>query len=264
MADEDYQDRTEQPTPKRRAEAREKGQIARSRDLNASLVLLTGILLLSWWGPWMGYRSAAMLRDCLTGLRPGLLTVQTAPALLVKFASLAAALLAPVFLGLVFISVLANYVQGGWIFSTQRLTPELSRINPWAGLKRMVSGEAWVELGKSLAKVTLIAVVAYFSLRRQLPHLLPLLRQGLGQLFIFLKAGALHIAGRIAMALLVLGLLDYLYQRYRYEKSLRMTKQEVKDELRQTETGHQAHADGSARRGCGGHQPHPGGSGPEI
>jgi len=116
--------------------------------------------------------------------------------------------LAPVFLGLVFISVLANYVQGGWIFSTQRLTPELSRINPWAGLKRMVSGEAWVELGKSLAKVTLIAVVAYFSLRRQLPHLLPLL---------------------------VLGLLDYLYQRYRYEKSLRMTKQEVKDELRQTE-----------------------------
>jgi len=54
MADEDYQDRTEQPTPKRRAEAREKGQIARSRDLNASLVLLTGILLLSWWGPWMG------------------------------------------------------------------------------------------------------------------------------------------------------------------------------------------------------------------
>ncbi|MBW1991792.1 MAG: flagellar biosynthesis protein FlhB [Deltaproteobacteria bacterium] len=235
MADEDYQDRTEQPTPKRRAEAREKGQIARSRDLNASLVLLTGILLLSWWGPWMGYRSAAMLRDCLTGLRPGLLTVQTAPALLVKFASLAAALLAPVFLGLVFISVLANYVQGGWIFSTQRLTPELSRINPWAGLKRMVSGEAWVELGKSLAKVTLIAVVAYFSLRRQLPHLLPLLRQGLGQLFIFLKAGALHIAGRIAIALLVLGLLDYLYQRYRYEKSLRMTKQEVKDELRQTE-----------------------------
>ena len=234
MADE-YQDCTEQPTPKRRTEAREKGQIARSRDLNASLVLLTGILLLTLWGPWIGLRSAALVQECLTSLRPGSLNINTIPFVFMNFACLLATLLAPIFLGLILVSILANYIQGGWIFSTQRITPDLTRLQLFAGLKRMFSGNALVELAKSLAKVTLIASVAYFSLVKQLPHLLPLQRQATGQLVSYLKSSTLQVSSRIVAALLVLGLLDYFYQRYRHEKSLRMTKQEVKDEMRQTE-----------------------------
>ncbi len=235
MADEAYQDRTEQPTPKKRAEAREKGQIARSRDLNASLVLLTGLLLLALWGPWMGLRSAGMVKQCLAGLRPESVNVGHIHILFMNFACLLATLLAPIFLGLLLASVLANYVQGGWVFSTQRLTPDLTRVQLFAGLKRLFSVNSLVELAKSLAKVTLIALVAYFSLLKQLSHLLPLLRQEAGQLVAYLKSSTLQVSARMIAALLVLGLLDYFYQRYRYEKNLRMTKQEVKDEMRQAE-----------------------------
>ncbi|MDI6852514.1 MAG: flagellar biosynthesis protein FlhB [Deltaproteobacteria bacterium] len=235
MADEAYQDRTEQPTPKRRTDAREKGRIARSRDLNAGLVLLTGLFLIAWWGPWMALRSASMIKTCLASLRPQSFNVSSLQLLLVNFAGLLAMLLAPVLAGLLLASILANYIQGGWIFSMQRITPDLSRIQLFAGLKRLFSGNSLVELAKSLSKVTLVAVVAYFSLAGQLPELLPLLHQDTGQVTAYLKSSTLQVSGRIVAALLLLGLLDYFYQRYRHEKSLRMTKQEVKDEMRQAE-----------------------------
>jgi flagellar biosynthetic protein FlhB len=235
MADEAYQDRTEQPTPKRRTEAREKGQIARSRDLNASVVLLAGLFLIALWGSWMGLQSATLVQTCLAGLRPQSLNISNLHLLLMNFAGLLAMLLAPILAGLLLASILANYMQGGWIFSIQRITPDLGRIQLFAGLKRLFSGNSLVELAKSLAKVTLIALVAYFSLIKQLPQLLPLLRQEAGQVTAYLKSSTLQVSGRIVAALLVLGLLDYFYQRYRHEKSLRMTKQEVKDEMRQAE-----------------------------
>jgi flagellar biosynthetic protein FlhB len=235
MADEAYQDRTEQPTPKRRTEAREKGQIPRSRDLSTSLVLITSLFLLMVWGSWLGLRSAAMVKQCLASLRPETLSTAHLQLLFLHFAGLLATLLAPILLGLFLASILANYIQGGWVFATQRLHPDLSRVQLFAGLKRLFSGNSLVELAKSLAKVTLISVVAYYSFLKQLPHLLPLLRQEAGQLAFYLQSSALAVASWIIVALLVLGFLDYLYQRYRHEKSLRMTKQEVKDEMRQAE-----------------------------
>lgn len=235
MADEAYQERTEQPTPKRRTEAREKGQIPRSRDLNASLVLLTSVFLLMAWGPWLGLRSAGMLKECLASLRPATISTAHLHLLFLHFAGLLATLLAPILLGLVLASILANYLQGGWVFATQRLHPDLSRVQLFAGLKRLFSGNSLLELAKSLAKVALISLVAYYSLVKQLPHLMPLLRQEAGQLAAYLKSSALEVTSRIIVALMVLGFLDYLYQRYRHAKSLRMTKQEVKDEMRQSE-----------------------------
>ncbi len=235
MADEAYQERTEQPTPKRRSEAREKGQIPRSRDLNASLVLLTSFLLLMAWGPWLGLRSAGMLKECLASLRPATLSPAHLHLLFLHFAGLLAIMLAPILLGLVLASILANYLQGGWVFATQRLHPDLSRLQLLAGLKRLFSGNSLVELAKSLAKVTLISVVAYYSMVKQLPHLMPLLRQETGPLAVCLKSGVFEVASRIIAALLVLGFLDFLYQRHRHAKSLRMTKQEIKDEMRQSE-----------------------------
>jgi flagellar biosynthetic protein FlhB len=235
MADEAYQDRTEQPTPKRRTDAREKGQIARSRDLNASVVLLAGLFLIALWGPWMGLQSASLVQNCLAGLHPQSLNISSLHLLLMNFAGLLAMLLAPILAGLLIASVLVNYIQGGWIFSMQRLSPDLGRLQPFAGLRRLFSGNSLIELAKSLAKVALIALVAYFSLVKQLPQLLPLLRQEAGQMMVYLKSSTLQVSGRIVAALLVLGLLDYFYQRYRHEKSLRMTKQEVKDEMRQAE-----------------------------
>lgn len=235
MAEDSYQDRTEQPTPKRRAEAQEKGQVARSRDLSAALVLITGLLVLIAWNATMGNQSAHFLRSWLAELHPGVVTPTNLPVLFLKCALVFGYLLAPVWLFLVVVAVLANYVQGGWIFSPSRLALDPSRLNFVEGFKRLFSGNSLVELAKSLGKVCCVALVMYYFFKNHLINFLPLVRQDTGQLLAHLKSASFQISWRFVLLLLVLGVLDYLYQRYRFEKNLRMTKQEVKDEMRQTE-----------------------------
>lgn len=235
MSEDSYQDRTEQPTPKRRREAREKGRIARSRDLGAALVLFTALWLLAFWSPWAAGQSQALVRFWLGGLKPGLLNAADLPMLLLKVSHVLAWLLAPVLLGLFAASLAANYIQGGWLFSAQRLAPDFSRLQLLSGLKRLFSGQSLMELVKALAKVGLIGGIAYLTLRPLLPQLPELLLKEPAQVATFLRASGLGVAWRILLALLVLGALDYLYQRYRFEKNLKMTKQEVKEEMRQVE-----------------------------
>ena len=235
MAEESYQDRTEQPTPKRRSEAREKGQVARSRDLSASLVLITGLGILAAWNSSMGNQSASFLRVWLEELRPGLVTPANLPFLFYNWGMNFGYLLAPIWLSLVVVAVLANYLQGGWIFSPGRIAPDINRLQFFGGLKRLFSGTSLVELAKSLAKVSFIGMVVFYFFKSRLLSFLPLVGQDAGQLLAHLKSASLQVSWRVVLLLLALGLLDYLYQRHRFEKNLRMTKQEVKDEMRQVE-----------------------------
>ncbi len=235
MADDSYEDRTEQPTPKRRTEAREKGEVARSKDLSASLVLLAGLMVLAAWTPTLGNQISAFTRSWLWELRPGLVTPAHLPVLFLHCGVAVGKLLAPIWLTLIVTAILANYLQGGWLFSPGRLAPDLSRLQLFKGLKRLFSGNSFVELAKSLAKVSFIGLVVYYCFKGRLLSLLPLVCQDVNQFLSQLKYNSFLISGRVIILLLVLGLLDYLYQRYRFEKGLRMTKQEVKDETRQAE-----------------------------
>jgi flagellar biosynthetic protein FlhB len=235
MAEDDYQDKTEQPTPKRRAEAREKGRVPRSRDLSAAMVLLAGLGVLAAWGATLGVQSAAWLRGWLGDIRPGQVSPGNLTVMVVKSALMFGQALAPIWLCLIGTAVLSNYLQGGWVFSPDRLAPDLSRLQFLSGLKRLFSGNSLVELLKSLAKVGFIGLVMYFSMKNLLPGLFPLMRQEPLQFMAYLRANSLEVAGKAIVLLLILGILDYIYQRYRFEKNLRMTKQEVKDEMRQVE-----------------------------
>jgi flagellar biosynthetic protein FlhB len=235
MADDSYHDRTEEPTPKRRSEAREKGQVARSRDLSASLVLITGMGVLAFWGSSMGTRSSALVRSALEGLRPGLVTPAYLPVLFLNYSLALGQLLAPLWMVLVVTAILANYLQGGWIFSTTRVTPDFSKLQFFGGLKRLFSGNSLVELAKAMAKVTFIGMVVYAFFKGRLMELMPLVHQDSHQLLSFLRSSSFQVATRVVFLLLALGILDYFYQRYKFNKNLRMTKQEVKDEMRQSE-----------------------------
>jgi flagellar biosynthesis protein FlhB len=235
MSDDSFTDRTEEPTPKRKAEARKKGQIARSRDLSASLVLITSLGVMALWSSSMGTKSAALMRTSLEGLRPGLVTPTLIPALFLKYGLAMGQLLAPLWLALVATAILANYFQGGWIFSVSRVTPDLSRLQFFGGLKRLLSGNSLMELAKSLAKVTFIGIVVYSFIKSRLMGLFPLVHQDTGQILANLRSNSLQISTRVIFLLLVLGILDFFYQRYKFQRDLRMTKQEVKDEMRQAE-----------------------------
>jgi flagellar biosynthetic protein FlhB len=235
MADEAYQDRTEEPTPKRKTEARKKGQIARSRDLSASLVLLSSLGVLTFWSASMGIKSAALVRTSLEQLRPGLVTPASVSTLFLKSGLVMGQILAPIWLCLIVTAIAANCLQGGWLFSTERLTPDLTRIQLFGGLKRLFSGKSLVELAKSFAKVCFIGLLVYSFFKSRVMNLLTLTHQDTGQLLSLLKSTSFQLAGKVVVLLLFLGALDYLYQRYSFKKNLRMTKQEVKDEMRQAE-----------------------------
>jgi flagellar biosynthetic protein FlhB len=232
---EDYQDKTEQPTPKRRDEARKKGKVAKSRDLSGAVVLLTALLCLILWGPVLGRKTLEMLKLYLGQIRPGMVGPNQVAPLFVGFGLTLAGLLTPIFLSLSAAAILGTYAQVGKIFSTERITPDLSRLQFLKGFGRFFSLNTLVELLKSLAKIAVIGLVAYYSVRAELPTLLPLLDHEVGQVLLHLTGTAFRVSARIIVALLVLGAFDYLYQRYEYEKNLKMTKQEVKDEMRQVE-----------------------------
>lgn len=235
MAEDSYQDRTEQPTPKRRSEARDKGRVARSKDLSAAVVLITGLGFLVFGISSMGTTSAELVRSSLDGLRPGLVTPDYLQALFLNCGLVSGQILAPLWVCLIFTAILANYIQTGWIFSPGRLVPDLSRLGFFSGFKRLFSSTALVELAKSLAKVFLIGIVVFYFFKGHLISLFPLVHQDAGQLVAHLQAGSFQISTRVILLLLALGILDYFYQRYSFEKSLRMTKQEVKEEMRQVE-----------------------------
>jgi flagellar biosynthesis protein FlhB len=224
----EQQDRTEKATPRRRQKAREKGQVPRSRDLVA-ITNMGGILLVFYYGiaPFWGQLSrvtASVLqlnygRDPFAVIRA--LTVETGFLLL------------PLFLVIVIIPIAINLIQGGWVLKP--LEPDFKKLNPLTGLKNIYSLNGALEAGKTLLKFGAGVLLLYHFIRESLdlyPHLLDLelwdLTQAVGHLV--LKAFLWGFFFFLALALL-----DYLLQKRKFERSLKMSQQEVKEEHKELE-----------------------------
>jgi flagellar biosynthesis protein FlhB len=232
---EDQDQRTESATPKRLDEARKKGQVPRSRDLNSAAVLLTGGVGLYLLGGVLGGQLVALMRESLRFSRieamgEGQMTAAFGDAVL-------HALLAclPLFGLLVVAAILAPLAIGGWNFSTEALAVKWSRLNPIAGLKRVFSVNGVIELLKSLARFGVVAFVAVVVLWQQSDQLLLLGREPL-QLAI---GNALRLVGSaliwLAGSLVLIALVDVPLTLWQHSRSLRMTKEEVRREHKETE-----------------------------
>ncbi len=229
-------ERTEQPTPKRIREARLEGNVARSPELSAAIVLLAGLLLLR--GP---------ARQLANGFGEWIkvLLIELPHHPLDAKASLSKALTSHVglwlpWLGLTLGGILAaavtvNLAQTGFLWSSKRLGFHLDRLDPIKGFKRLFSLHSLLELAKALIKLFLIGGVSFAYLRPRLPLLLGLNQNdAVSGLSLWLEI-ALGLAFQIAIFYLILAALDYGYQRWNYLRSLRMTREEIKEELKQTE-----------------------------
>ncbi|HOV80420.1 MAG TPA: flagellar biosynthesis protein FlhB [Bacillota bacterium] len=229
------QERTEQATPRRIQEARRKGQVARSTDLTGALCLLAMIALL------YAIRDKFFfdLQDCLTryfsqaaGMQPaenGLLPALNQAALF------SLKLLAPFFIVALAAVVTSNLIQVGFLFSPGALKLKGNILNPVAGLQRMFSSRSLVELTKSVLKFTVVGYVTYYLIKVNLGVLLTVFNRPPGGIYQAVIGFILAVAWWGALAYLALALLDYFYQRYDYKRNLMMTKQELKEEFRQTE-----------------------------
>lgn len=229
---EDAGDKTEAPTPRRRAEAREEGQIARSADLTAAVALLAGIMLLKALGPRMLDAMFRLTRAL--GEAPDI-TVAGLPAWIKRVGLTAAELIAP-FLGLlIVVTIAATLSQSGIVLAWKKLGVKPDRINPVSGFKRVFSTEALTRLAIGLFKMTLVGLVAWHCVKDRLGALLTTGVSQPGGVLTVSAALIFDLAVRLGVVLLILGIVDYLIQRWKLERQLRMTKQEVRDELKRME-----------------------------
>ncbi len=235
MPEQSYQDKTEPATPKRKREAREKGNIPRSIEVNSALILLLGTGLLALTGKAFGANIMGAMRVVLTNLSAVELQPDNMQRFVLAGAEVMAGTMAPLIGVLVFVGLIANLAQGGLVFSAEPITPKLSKINPLTGLKRMFSARSLVELIKGLLKISIVGIIGFLTIRSRFDEFYLLVDQGVGQIVSFAIGVGFDIIFRAAIALLLLAILDFAFQRYEWEKNLKMTKAEVKEEYKQTE-----------------------------
>jgi flagellar biosynthetic protein FlhB len=235
VAEFDDRDRTESPTQKRLDEARTKGQVPRSRDLGAAAVVLSGGVGLSLLGPLAGGQLLSLMHDSMTISRSA--AFDTARMLLQfeRVALMGALAVAPLLALLLAAAVLAPLALGGWTFSTEVLAPDFNRLNPASGLARMFSTRGVIELGKSLARISVVAVVAGVLLWRQFHSFSGLAAEStqaaIGHALTLSGAALIALGGALALIAIV----DVPLALWQHHKSLRMTRDEIREEFKETE-----------------------------
>lgn len=229
--------KTEKATPKKKEDARKKGQVLHSREVNTALVLLSAFLCIKLLG---GYMYSVLQNFWIRIMEeyPQQRDIFTLPVLTKLFYECILCMgkiIAPV-LAVVFITALAvSYAQVGVLFTTETLAFKFERINPISGLKRVFSLRSIVELVKSLLKIFFIGYVAYSYIKSETANMLNLMAMEPLESVSYIASLCINVAIRISFSLLFIALLDYVYQWWDYEKSLRMTKQEIKEEYKQME-----------------------------
>jgi flagellar biosynthesis protein FlhB len=227
--------RTEKPTGKKRTEAREKGQIARSQELPFAVVFLGLIWMLGVYGGSLVSDMSDMLQRLLSNATPQELTASRLQHLMVRCSLDVAKALFIFTTTTIFLSVASNMAQGGLTFTSYRLGFRWENLNPVSGLKRLMPGQSIVALLKSLMHVGLVSYViysTYVELKPGLPRFVLM-----SPLDIFLNTGAVlyRVAFRCGLLFLVIGAADYFWHRHQFEENLKMTKQEVRDEAKNME-----------------------------
>lgn len=229
-------EKTEEATPRRKQEARKKGQVPRSNELNSVVVLLALFIIINFLGKWFYKEFITYIEQYLS---PGELVTELNDSnlgnLLFRHCMIFLRIFLPLGLGALVIGVVINLVQVGPMFSMEPLRPKFSKLNPIAGLQRLFSPHGFVELAKSIIKLVIVIYFAYSTIREHLFMFLDMFRQSPFDVAMALWRIIYQVAIKICLFLLALALFDYFYQRWEFRKSLRMTKREVKDEFKQTE-----------------------------
>ncbi len=227
-------EKTEKATPKKRDEARKKGQVAKSQDLNGAVVMLAGLMALGIAGGAIVARMQGLLIGSLVqAANPEVVDEKGVGPIMWDALVHTGLAVAPVAMACLVAGVVVSVLQVGLKPSLKAAAPDVKRINPLQGVKQLFSPNSLVEGGKSIVKVAIVAGIVAAALVPDLPTLGTLVGMTPIQLADHLVAEIMGIAQRAAVAYLVIGVADVAWQRYRHEKQLKMSLQEVKEEMKQ-------------------------------
>jgi flagellar biosynthetic protein FlhB len=236
MRENSGQERTEKATPKRRQQARRKGQVAISKEIPSVMILMTAMAFFYFAGTWMFWNISEVIGGVyqqLDTLRFDA-TADLSAFVMVMFNKVFLILI-PFFVPVLIAGLAGNISQIGFEMHSEGMRPKLSKFNPISGMKKLVSLKSLVEMVKSLFKILIVGGIAYGVVKKEMTQFPALMQQEVGNIVVFIGMVSFRIFFFVCLALLVLAVLDYIYQRWQFEENMKMTKQEVKDERRQTE-----------------------------
>lgn len=231
----DDAEKTEQPTPKKREDAREKGHAAKSPDLASAFILLSGLVVLSQTSWLTMGRLSAMWRSFFAMAPRYQLSSENVQSMLINLMGEIFIMLFPIMLAVMLAAAASGLLQVGFMFSSEQLMPKLSRLNPIEGLKRMVSLNALIMLLKAAIKILIVGYIGYSTIMNEFGHFPQLVTTDVNGLLSYSGQASMSLGLKAGGLILALAAADYGYQRWFFEKNLRMSKHELKEELKERE-----------------------------
>lgn len=234
MADDD-QEKTEEPTQKRIDDARKKGQVAFSKEVTNALLFGFLALVVLWLAPMVMKQAHFYLSGFLTNPHDRIINggamLEIMRELIVQFLTFMGL---PVLLVMI-IAVASNFMQNSIIFSAESITPKLEKISPIKGVKRLFSLKSFMEFVKGLFKITAVGISSYLVIDSYIPKMEVLVDDSIAALLVFITKITFKIVLSAALIMVLIAALDFAYQKFEYAKSLRMSKQDLKEEYKQME-----------------------------
>lgn len=236
MAENDpSQEKTEQPTEKRKKDAREKGQVARSRELSMAVVMMAGALSLLLLGGGIVQALMDVFKKSYVLTRQEVYDSHSPYSVLMSSSEHSLKILIPLFVILFIASIIGPALLGGWLFSIESVQPKFSKLNPIEGMKRIFSVKGLMEMVKAFAKFVVVLLFSVFIIYFYLPRIMSLANQ---DVLLAIAHGAELSAWAFLLlcsSLLLIAAIDVPFQLHEYNQQVKMTKQEVKDEMKDSE-----------------------------
>lgn len=234
-------EKTEPATAKKLKDARDEGKVAKSRELNSAFDLIVLFLCLKIFVSFVGEKFIDIFSYIYENMpdfvkiNEGGLSVQAVAGLIASVTLKSLLIMLPFMAFGFVVTLLVSIVQVGWKVSTKPMKPELSKLNPLNGFKRIFSKDSLFELVKSILKIVIIIYIAYTSIKDNANDLFALYDLGLNQAVALVGTLIINTGIKISIVYLVIGLADFIYQQHKFNEDMKMTKQEVKDEYKNTE-----------------------------
>ncbi|MEH7336020.1 flagellar biosynthesis protein FlhB [Neobacillus drentensis] len=228
-------EKTEKATPQKRKEARKKGQVAKSMEVSSSLLLLSFFLFLLYYGKSFGTSILVLFREIFSTYLLVDLTEASTHKLFMDLTVITMKMVLPILLFLFVVGFLANYVQVGFLFTTENLKFNLNKLNPIEGAKRILSIRSIIDLIKNVLKITLIGWISYFLLKKEFAAFLHFSQLSITQILDELFSVLIKVGVSTSAMYVVIGAADFVYQKYDNEKKMKMSLQEIKDEHKKSE-----------------------------
>ena len=235
MPQEGAQDKTEKPTPKRRRKTREQGQVAKSQELNSVAVLLAGLGALYFMGGMLYANLSDFMRHVLGSLDGAHFNHDMFHDFSGTVWSHFMDTVLPIWAVVFAAALLVNLAQVGFMLAPKRLKPDFKRLNPLKGIKRWFTMRTLVDIAKNLGKLAVVGFTAYYTILDEWDFLPNLGGMEIMPIVLYVVDVSFTIFFRCVLAMTVLAVLDWAYTKYEFEKNLKMSKQEVKDEYKQSE-----------------------------